>query len=205
MVENLVGYAKADLMIPQLPFDRSVGRPTTLRRCGAARSTPRCIPRSARSRCSGWPSERELLRPLPSLRPEIGIKVVSRKVDKLSCIRFGSARYSVPCRLIGQQVTLTTTADDVDGDRAVDRGGAGRTPAWSARVRPASTTPTTTGPARTGRTGHPDPEPKWRRTSARSDRPRRRSWSARPRPVSASSAASSPTSSPSAPRTAPRR
>ena len=52
--------------------------------------------------------ERELLRPLPSLRPEIGVKVVSRKVDKLSCIRFGSARYSVPCRLIGHQVTITT-------------------------------------------------------------------------------------------------
>ena len=49
------------------------------------------------------------MRPLPSLRPEIGVKVVSRKVDRLSCIRFGSARYSVPCRLIGQQVTITTT------------------------------------------------------------------------------------------------
>ena len=47
---------------------------------------------------------------MPSLRPEIGIKVITRKVDKLSCIRFGSARYSVPCRLIGSQVTITTTA-----------------------------------------------------------------------------------------------
>ena len=51
--------------------------------------------------------ERELLRSLPSLRPEIGVKPISRKVDKLSCIRFGSARYSVPCRLIGAQVLIT--------------------------------------------------------------------------------------------------
>jgi hypothetical protein len=33
---------------------------------------------------------------------------VTRKVDRLSCVRFGSARYSVPTRLIGQQVGLRT-------------------------------------------------------------------------------------------------
>ena len=61
--------------------------------------------RFLRCRVQRLAKERELLRPLPSLRPEIGIKVISRKVDKLSCIRFGSARYSVPCRLIsGPQV-----------------------------------------------------------------------------------------------------
>jgi hypothetical protein len=54
--------------------------------------------------------ERGLLAALPSLRAEFGAKPTTRKVDKLSCIRFGSARYSVPFRLIGQQVTLTTTA-----------------------------------------------------------------------------------------------
>ena len=30
----------------------------------------------------------------------------TRKVDKLSCIRFGSGRYSVPNRLIGKTVTV---------------------------------------------------------------------------------------------------
>lgn len=55
--------------------------------------------------------ERPLLRPLPALRLEIGWRPITRKVDKLSCIRFGSARYSVPCRLIGRQVTLTTGRD----------------------------------------------------------------------------------------------
>ena len=51
--------------------------------------------------------EAELLAALPSLRPSIGAAVaVSRKVDRLSCVRFGSARYSVPTRLIGSTVEL---------------------------------------------------------------------------------------------------
>jgi hypothetical protein len=109
MVENLVGYAKADLMVPQQPFDDLwAGNDAAEVWCGEVNATMHseicAVPLQRLAR------ERELLRPLPSLRPEIGVKVVSRKVDKLSCIRFGSARYSVPCRLIGQQVTLTTTA-----------------------------------------------------------------------------------------------
>ena len=42
---------------------------------------------------------------LPSLRATIG-KLVMRKVDRLSCVRFGSARYSVPTIHIGRQVEL---------------------------------------------------------------------------------------------------
>ena len=50
--------------------------------------------------------ERPLLGELPSLRPEIGARPASRKVDKLSCVRFASARYSVPARLIGATVVV---------------------------------------------------------------------------------------------------
>ena len=50
--------------------------------------------------------ERELLQPLPSLRLQIGAPSVLRKVDRLSCIRYGSARYSVPMRLIGTTVAV---------------------------------------------------------------------------------------------------
>ena len=39
-------------------------------------------------------TERELLGALPSLRRGVGA-AVTRKVDRLSCVRFGSARYSV--------------------------------------------------------------------------------------------------------------
>jgi hypothetical protein len=59
-------------------------------------------------------TERELLSGLPSLRPELGGgKPASRKVDKLSCVRFGSARYSVPSRLIGSTVLLRVTGKQV--------------------------------------------------------------------------------------------
>ena len=46
MVENLVGYAKGDLMVPRQPFGDLAG-PTTPQRCGVARSTPPSMPRSA--------------------------------------------------------------------------------------------------------------------------------------------------------------
>lgn len=71
-------------------------------------------------------AERELFSPLPSLRPRIGRATV-RKVDRLSCIRIGSARYSVPVRLIGRQVEVQVAdgrvqvleADEIVADHAV--------------------------------------------------------------------------------------
>ena len=56
------------------------------------------------------PSERlcvelELLGPLPQLRANTG-QVIYRSVDKLSCVRFASARYSVPISNIGKVVQL---------------------------------------------------------------------------------------------------
>src|SRR2546423_1667116 len=54
--------------------------------------------------------ERGLLAPLPSLRLQLGPEPVTRKVDRLSCVRFASARYSVPTRLIGARVILRPDA-----------------------------------------------------------------------------------------------
>ncbi|HEY8202542.1 MAG TPA: IS21 family transposase, partial [Actinomycetota bacterium] len=70
--------------------------------------------------------EREVLSPLPSLRPRIG-RATIRKVDRLSCIRIGSARYSVPTRLVGHRVevqvadgrVLALDHDEVVADHAV--------------------------------------------------------------------------------------
>jgi hypothetical protein len=45
-------------------------------------------------------AEAEHLRPLPELRPAL-MAGVARTVDRLSCRRFGSARYSVPYALVG--------------------------------------------------------------------------------------------------------
>lgn len=108
MVEHLVGYAKRDLMVPQQPFDDL----ETANRAAAAWCAE--VNDATHSEICAVPAERlvveqPLLAALPSRRLELGTRPVSRKVDKLSCVRFGSARYSVPCRLIGQHVTITST------------------------------------------------------------------------------------------------
>jgi transposase len=105
LVENLVGYVKSDLMIPA---ELTVGDLAGANRAAAgwcaevngAWHSEICAVPAAR-----LAKEAELLRPLPSLRPSIG-KVVIRKVDRLSCVRFGSARYSVPMAHIGSQVEV---------------------------------------------------------------------------------------------------
>ena len=104
IVENLVGYAKADLMVPQAPFgDFTAANEAARAWCaevnGAVHSEICAVP------AERMLTERELLAPLPSLRASIG-RFVTRKVDRLSCVRFGSARYSVPVRLIGTEVRL---------------------------------------------------------------------------------------------------
>ena len=61
------------------------------------------------------------------------MKPISRKVDKLSCVRFGSARYSVPNRLIGTTVLIAVADGDGAGDGAVHRRARRRAPAGGAR------------------------------------------------------------------------
>ena len=118
IVESLVGYAKTDLMIPGP--DGSGGEPFTDVVAANTAAAVWCVEVNAaiHSEICAVPAERlvierELLAPLPSLRASIG-RVVTRKVDRLSCVRFGSARYSVPVALIGAQVRLR-----VDHDRSL--------------------------------------------------------------------------------------
>ena len=85
--------------------------------------------------------ERDLLRPLPSLRARIG-KLVIRKVDRLSCVRFGSARYSVPTRHIGRQVEVRV-ADGQRRGRSSSAPSIADTCPLSPLVRRRSTTTTT--------------------------------------------------------------
>ena len=108
IAENLVGYAKSDLMVPQAPF----GGFTAANEAAAAWCAE--VNSAVHSEICAVPAqrlviERELLAPLPSLRASTG-RHVMRKVDRLACVRFGSARYSVPVRLIGTQVGVR--ADD---------------------------------------------------------------------------------------------
>jgi transposase len=106
IVEHLVGYAKADLIVPQAPFGGfTAANAAAAEWCAEVNGV-------VHSEICAGPAERlvierELLGPLPSLRAAIG-KFVTRKVDRLSCVRFASARYSVPAQLIGTEVGLRT-------------------------------------------------------------------------------------------------
>jgi transposase len=107
IVEHLVGYVKHDLIVPSAPGLQDLAGANT-----AATDWCAEVNAAVHSEICAVPAERliteaPLLGALPSLRPVLGIKPSRRKVDKLSCVRFGSARYSVPSRLIGTLVTLT--------------------------------------------------------------------------------------------------
>ncbi|MEW1935730.1 IS21 family transposase, partial [Rhodococcus sp. NPDC079359] len=115
VVENLVGYAQRDLAVPLLT-ESAIADTTVDVHAANAAARVWCTEVNARvhSEICAIPNdkldeERELLSPLPSLRLEIGPPPVTRKVDRLSCVRFASARYSVPVRLIGATVTLVQT------------------------------------------------------------------------------------------------
>jgi len=56
--------------------------------------------------------ERPLLRSLPAARPAVACGE-QRKVDRLATVRFASARYSVPHRLVGEIVQVAATDRDV--------------------------------------------------------------------------------------------
>jgi Integrase core domain len=114
IVENLVGYAKSDLMIPGVDGSGEAFGDVTAANVAAVAW---CVEVNAavHAEICAVPAERlaverELLAPLPSLQAGIG-RTLTRKVDRLACVRFGSARYSVPIRFIGQQVRLHVEAD----------------------------------------------------------------------------------------------
>ena len=105
LVENLVGYVKSDLMVPEelSVADLAMANAKGLGWCDEVNAV-------VHSEICDVPFERlnkehALMGVLPSLRAQIG-KLVVRKVDRLSCVRFGSARYSVPNVHIGRQVEL---------------------------------------------------------------------------------------------------
>ena len=122
IVENLVGYAKHDLLTPlELDDDPWAGGYAGLNERAAAwcvevngrrHSEIAAVPVTRLHGVDGGGGEYELLGELPSLRLEVGPAPITRKVDKLSCIRFGSARYSVPNRLIGRVVTVLVDERD---------------------------------------------------------------------------------------------
>jgi hypothetical protein len=111
VVEHLVGYAKADLIVPGAPW-------ASLETANVA-AIAWCAEVNGRRHAdiAAIPSERlviegPLLRRLPSLRLA-SAPTASRKVDALSTVRFGSARYSVPAGFRGQRVDLAVSGTEV--------------------------------------------------------------------------------------------
>jgi len=110
IVENLVGYAKSDVPLPDDDGDLAEWNQTAGEWCdevNAREHSEICAVPDHRLQ-----TERELLRPLPAARPRIGQAAI-RKVDKLSTIRVASVRYSVPSRLVGQKVEAVTYDNQV--------------------------------------------------------------------------------------------
>lgn len=122
VVEALVGYAKSDLVIPAEGWD-DIDHAN-----GAARSWGQEVNGRMHSEIYAIPAERlieerKVMRALPSLRPPLR-RGEMRKVDRLSTVRFGSARYSVPSKLIGEQVEVIAGAREVVvhlGDKEIAR------------------------------------------------------------------------------------
>ncbi|MBX6751487.1 MAG: IS21 family transposase [Micromonosporaceae bacterium] len=111
-VEALVRYAKSDLVVPADDFagDLAAANAAAIAWCAQVNA-------AVHSEIAAIPDERlaverDVLRALPSLRATMRLGV-ARKVDKLSTVRIGSARYSVPHMLRGQLVDVTTADDRV--------------------------------------------------------------------------------------------
>jgi len=111
VVENLVGYAKADLLIPGAPFtDLPTANVAAIAWCAEVNGR-------VHTETSAVPdlrllTERTLLRPLPSLRPA-PVPTATRTVDRMRTVRYGSARYSVPGAFIGTRVDLVVAGGEV--------------------------------------------------------------------------------------------
>jgi Mu transposase, C-terminal domain len=112
IVENLCGYAQDDLAVPLLTEAAVTGEQVDLRVLNTeAAAWCAEVNAAVHSEICAVPNqrlieERSVLKALPSLRPTIGAGAVRRKVDSLSCIRYGCARYSVPKRLVGATVAV---------------------------------------------------------------------------------------------------
>jgi transposase len=112
IVENLVGYAKDDLMVPLGAVGEHITDLVAANTAAAAWCAE--VNAARHSEIAAVPAERlaateaGLLAALPSLLPTglLGGRRELRKVDKLSCVRIGSARYSVPNRLLGATVEV---------------------------------------------------------------------------------------------------
>ena len=105
-VEAVVRFAKSDL-IPPGGFD-TLDEANEAGRAWLREVNSRPHSETKRPPAELLEHERPLFRPLPPARPQVALGE-ERKVDRLATIRFRSARYSVPHRLVSKTVQVQAT------------------------------------------------------------------------------------------------
>jgi transposase len=115
VVEALCRYAQEDLIVPADAW-ASEAEANDACRVWCAEVNAREHSTIAAVPDDRLAEERKLLRPLPSLRPPLR-RGERRRVDKLSTVRIGSARYSVPRELVGVDVMVVAA----DGEVLIER------------------------------------------------------------------------------------
>jgi hypothetical protein len=112
VVENLVGYAQTDLVVPACDEWTSLAAANAAARVWCDEVNAKTHSEIAAVPAARLAEEVSVLRGLPSLRAAIE-RGQARTVDRLSTVRFASARYSVPARLVGQRVRVSVAGDHV--------------------------------------------------------------------------------------------
>jgi transposase len=112
VVEHLCGYAQRDLVVPADNFGGEIGAGNRQAKLWGLEVNGRVHSQTQATPDERLEQERQLMRPLPSLRPAL-CRGELRKVDRMQTIRFGSARYSLPTAWVGKQVEVTVQDHEV--------------------------------------------------------------------------------------------
>jgi transposase len=112
VVEHLCGYAQRDLVIPADHFGGNLAEANRQAKAWGLEVNGRVHSETQARPDERLEQERPLMRPLPSLRPAL-CRGALRKVDRMQTVRFGSARYSLPTRWVGQQVEVMVIDEEV--------------------------------------------------------------------------------------------
>ncbi len=112
VVENLVGYAQRDLVVPENHFNGNLGEANRQAKLWCTEVNGRVHSEIQAVPAERLAEERRLMRPLPSLRPSL-CRGALRKVNKTQTIRFGSARYSLPTGWVGKLVEVSVVDHEV--------------------------------------------------------------------------------------------
>lgn len=111
-VENLVGYARRNFLVP-LPAVEDLDELNEVLRARCLAEGQRRLPGEQGTLADRWTKEREHLLPLPE-RPFDCCRTVLAKVNSLQLVTFERCRYSVPTAYVGRTVTVRAYVDQLE-------------------------------------------------------------------------------------------